>query len=76
MKLIINSFRTAIREIGEKTKEPEFEATGDYSCEIVDNAYIVKVYNITPEHLDELKNKYQWLSEEEITVPDPEVPNV
>jgi hypothetical protein len=74
MKLTINSFKTAIRTIGEKTKEPVFETTGDYSCEIVDDAYIVKVYNVTPEHLEELKNTYQWLSEEEINTE--EIPNV
>ena len=74
MKLIVNTFKTAIREtVG--CKEPVFETTGDYSCQIVDDAYIVKVYNISPEHLEELKNKYQWIEQEEVDIPDPEVPN-
>jgi hypothetical protein len=75
MKLIINSFKTAIRERA-GCKEPVFPEV-DMSCRIEDNAYIVDVFNVTPEKLAELKQNYQWLEEKEIDLPDPEeMPNV
>ena len=36
------------------------------SCKIENNEYIVGVYNISNEKLEELKTKYEWINQEEI----------
>lgn len=49
--------------------EPDFDYSVDFSCELKDDRFIVSVQNASAEKIAELKDRYEWLGEEQVETP-------
>jgi hypothetical protein len=71
----VNVFEaSAIQE--DRFKQPDFDYSVDFSCEFSNGRFIVYAENLSGVKLEDLKQRYTWLREEDREYADPIIQEV